>query len=324
MADIRPSSGVPGRANGVIVSCFVARIRVGSGSAGATVPVQRNSSMFGTLRQHPFKVLSQVAQDPLDAFCAFQEELLSRFEAKQPTQYSIDANWEENLSRLLKIPQSVGAAEFQPLWQDVIASLRARGIKVGPYSFHAWNDGDAGFVRAIWALIRHTRPNIVIETGVAHGVTSRFILEALARNGAGNLWSIDLPPVNPETRQEVGIAVGDTAVRNRWSYIAGTSRRRLPALLAQLRQVDLFIHDSMHSARNVAFEMELAWKYLNPGGMIVVDDIDINPAFKAFAERHPEHASFVCPAEPLSPDVRRFNQKGLFGIIVKSADGLRP
>jgi hypothetical protein len=33
----------------------------------------------------------------------------------------------------------------------------------------------------------------VVETGVAHGVTSRFILEALSRNGDSHLWSIDLP-----------------------------------------------------------------------------------------------------------------------------------
>jgi hypothetical protein len=279
--------------------------------------------VFETLRRHPLKVFSQVAQDPLDAFFAFQGEFLSRFESKQPALYSVNPNWEADLGELLDIPKTFGETEFQPLWRDVVESLRARGIKVGPFSFHSWNDGDAGFVRAIWTLIRHTRPNIIVETGVAHGMTSRFILEALERNGAGNLWSIDLPPVNPETRQEIGIAVDTEALRSRWSYIAGTSRRRLPALLSQLRRVDLFIHDSMHSARNVAFEMDLAWQYLSPGGVIVVDDIDINPSFKAFAERHSEHPSFVCPAEPISPDLRRFNQKGLFGIIVKSAVGSR-
>ncbi len=51
--------------------------------------------------------------------------------------------------------------------------------------------------------------------------------------------------------------------------------------------------------------------------MIVVDDIDANPAFRSFTKKHPEHPSFVCTAEPLSPDTRRFNQKGLFGLILK-------
>jgi cephalosporin hydroxylase len=193
-------------------------------------------------------------------------------------------------------------------------------MAVGPFSFYEWNDGDAGFVRAIWCLIRHLRPAIVVETGVAHGMTSRFILEALETIGAGKLWSIDLPPLNPITRQEVGVAVRQTGVPvDRWTYIEGTSRRRLPALLSRLGRIDLFIHDSLHSNRNVMFELECAWRYLSAGGVIVVDDIDANPAFDTFTKAHPEHPSFVCTAEPLSPDMRRFNQKGLFGIIRKQS-----
>jgi cephalosporin hydroxylase len=184
--------------------------------------------------------------------------------------------------------------------------------------FYEWNDGDAAFVRAIWCLIRHLRPVNVVETGVAHGMTSRFILEALETIRTGKLWSIDLPPLNPVTRQEVGVAVRQAGVPvDRWTYIAGTSRRRLPALLSRLGGIDLFIHDSMHSNRNVMFELECAWRYLSAGGVILVDDIDANPAFDTFTKAHSQHSSFVCTAEPLSPDTRRFNQKGLFGIICK-------
>ena len=58
---------------------------------------------------------------------------------------------------------------------------------------------------------------------------------------------------------------------------------------------------------------------LSSGGVIVVDDIDVNPAFDTFTRAHAEHSSFVCTAEPLRPDTRRFNQKGLFGIICKQS-----
>ncbi len=151
-------------------------------------------------------------------------------------------------------------------------------------------------------------------------MTSRLILEAFETIGAGKLWSIDLPPLNPVTRQEVGVAVRQAGVPvDRWTYIAGTSRRRLPALLSRLGRIDLFVHDSMHSNRNVIFELECAWRYLSPGGVIVVDDIDVNPAFDTFTKAHPEDPSFVCTAEPLRPDTRRFNQKGLFGIICKQS-----
>jgi hypothetical protein len=50
-------------------------------------------------------------------------------------------------------------------------------------SFLSWNDGDAALVRTLWCLVRHLKSKQVIETGVAHGVSSRFILAALERNG---------------------------------------------------------------------------------------------------------------------------------------------
>jgi hypothetical protein len=52
---------------------------------------------------------------------------------------------------------------------------------------------------------------------------------------------------------------------------------------------DLFVHGN----RNVRFELECAWRYLSGGGVIVVDDIDVNPAFDTFTRAHPEHPSFV-------------------------------
>jgi hypothetical protein len=273
--------------------------------------------MFDTVRRHPLLVLSQVARDPIDALTAIQDQILSRFEPGTGSSYVANPNWETELQNLLGIRPEIVVEGFWPLWNKVVESLQARGMKVGPLSFHGWNDGDAGFVRAIWCLIRHSRPGIVVETGVAHGMTSRFILEALERNGTSKLWSVDLPPFNPVSRQEVGVAVDDPGLRRRWTYIAGTSRRKLPALLSQLQQIDLFIHDSLHSKRNVMFELEQAWKHLKPGGVIVVDDIDINYGFRAFTALHPECPSFVCPAEPIRPDERRFNQKGVFGIICK-------
>ena len=276
--------------------------------------------MFETLRRHPLLVIKKAARDPLDTLAMLRDNFYLRIEPTNPIGYIADSNWEDALHNRLDMASESVKEGFWSLWSTVVETLRTQGVAVGPFSFHQWNDGDAGFVRAIWCLIRHLRPVNVVETGVAHGMTSRFILEALETIGVGRLWSIDLPPLNPATRQEVGIAVRQTGVPvDRWTYIAGTSRRRLPTLLSRLGRIDLFIHDSLHSNRNVMFELECAWRYLSPGGVIVVDDIDVNPAFDTFTKAHPEHPSFVCTAEPLSPDMRRFNQKGLFGIICKQS-----
>jgi hypothetical protein len=33
----------------------------------------------------------------------------------------------------------------------------------------------------LWCTVRHARPDVVIETGVAHGISSRVLLEALSQ-----------------------------------------------------------------------------------------------------------------------------------------------
>jgi Methyltransferase domain len=266
----------------------------------------------------PISTLTGIVSDPVESWLRFREQFAAQQEGPTPRDlYKLDEDWECRLQVLVGLPSSGElTSEFFALWFEVIEELRAKGVRAGPESFKGWNDGDAAFVRAIWQLVRYLRPSNVIETGVAHGVTSRFILEALERNGKGYLWSIDRPPMEREWKSQIAIAV-DRRLGHRWSYILGSSRRRLPLLLSQLGEIDLFVHDSLHSERNVRFEMDRAWDALRPGGVMVVDDIDVNRGFHSFSKSFSGHRSIICEAEPLRPDLRRANKKGMFGIIFK-------
>ena len=268
--------------------------------------------------RRPLSTLASVAVDPREAWLRFRERFAEHREGPTPPDlYKAEDDWEDRLHRMLGLssPAEV-TSEFRALWPKVIEQLNAKGIQPGPASFKGWNDGDAAFVRAIWCLTRRLRPRNVVETGVGHGVTSRFILEALERNGDGHLWSIDRPPMEREWQEQIGMAV-DSRLQHRWSYIRGSSRRCLPGVLTQLGEIDLFVHDSLHSEGNVRFEIDRAWTALRPGGAIVVDDIDLNRGFRSFTQSFSGHQSIVCEAEPLHPDLRRFNKKGMFGIILK-------
>jgi predicted O-methyltransferase YrrM len=238
--------------------------------------------------------------------------------SQPPCPYVVDSKWEEELHNCLGRKSACGSgSELQALWPDVFDTLAARGVTAGPMSYLGWNDGDPEFVRAIWCLVRHLGAQRVVETGVAHGVTSRFVLEALARNGGGHLWSIDLPPVaHPELHWQIGIAV-HKHLREHWTYIAGSSRRRLIPALKKVGTIDLFVHDSAHTASNVLFEMSHAWEALRPGGAIVVDDIDANWGFQRFCESMPLARAWICQSAPIRPDHRRVDDKGKFGIILK-------
>lgn len=172
--------------------------------------------------------------------------------------------------------------------------LTAKGLGTGRHTYGWYSDADFELCSAIWCVTRHIAPATVIETGVAHGISSRVILEALAENGRGHLSSIDLPhPLNSQLHGHTGVAVPES-LRPRWTYLEGESRKLLPSLVAQSEAADLFIHDSLHTAENTLFEMEQVASAMRPGGVMLIDDIRGHDGFKSFARRHPEYKTMLC------------------------------
>jgi predicted O-methyltransferase YrrM len=150
----------------------------------------------------------------------------------------------------------------------------------------------------LWAIVRESRPKLVVETGVCNGLSSAVILEALTRNGEGRLVSVDVPEFSDPTLntrevwhgkggavipagKSVGWLVRDE-VHARWSLQIGRSSEVLPAILEENSPIDLFVHDSEHSYENQIFEFRNAIKALRPGGILVATDVTWSSAFKDF------------------------------------------
>jgi predicted O-methyltransferase YrrM len=153
----------------------------------------------------------------------------------------------------------------------------------------------------LYALLRKTRPAVVVETGVCNGFSSAFILAALERNGAGRLHSVDLPEVAGVTpsgtfwKEKLGAAIpaGEQPgwiipdrLRARWRLTLGRSQDVLPPLLAELGTIDCFFHDSEHSYECMSFEFGASWPALRDGGTLVADDFLWNDALPDFARAH--------------------------------------
>jgi hypothetical protein len=226
----------------------------------------------------------------------------------------VDEAWDERLHKLLGAPWPCRIdQQLDEVMADIGATLTARGWGFGHDTYGWYADADSSLCRAAWCVTLHTRPEVVIETGVAHGITSRIVLEALGQNDLGHLWSIDLPfPFDHRLHRETGIVVTD-ACRRRWTYLAGASKQRLPPLLTKVGHADMFIHDSLHTAENTLFEMEQAASAMPAGGVMLVDDIDSHAGFATFAERHPGYQTVICPSA---------DRDGTFGIAVNTANAV--
>lgn len=167
-------------------------------------------------------------------------------------------------------------------------TLRSIGERIeqlrvsGPFA--SVHNGDTALGSIAYLAARALKPQVVVETGVAYGVTSTCVLKALDVNDAGGLWSVDLPPLGRDAAAHVGALV-PPALRSRWSLNRGVSRRQLPRVLAEVGRVDIFIHDSLHTYANMLWEFETVWPLLAPGGMLISDDAGDNAAFAEFAAR---------------------------------------
>ena len=222
--------------------------------------------------------------------------------------YDVEEEWGPAFHRMLGAPWPCNELEdFSRVWADIGAILSTQGLRFGRGTYGGYSDADAGLGAATWCAVRHLRPAKVLETGVARGVTSRVILEAMSINGTGHLWSLDLPhPFHPELHKETAAAV-PTACRDRWTYVRGSSRRRLACLVSTLTEIDMFVHDSLHTGRNIRFELRTVWPALQRGDLVLVDDVD-NQAFRDFVREVGEPPSIV---------LRSADGPCLFGAIQK-------
>lgn len=159
----------------------------------------------------------------------------------------------------------------------------------------ATNSLDRGPV--LYAVTRALRPARAIETGVANGSSTWYILAAMKANGFGRLDSIDLPPGTDLRREyqraeRTAIAHGQVSgwlvpenLRDSWELHIGDTRTVLPNLLTSMVDLDFFFHDSEHTYEAMTFEFESIWPQLKPGGLLGSDDVGWNRSFFDFVAR---------------------------------------
>ena len=187
---------------------------------------------------------------------------------------------EEHLGRLTEILDEPALKEVEEDTRRLLEDIRG-GDPFSP----RWA-ADSRFARLGYLLCRLISPSVVLETGVAYGVSSVFILKALEVNGRGTLHSVDLPPLRSEYERFWGIAVPE-ALKDRWRLHRGSSARVLPRLLEEIRTIDLFVHDSLHTRGNMRREFDTVWPRLREGAALQADDVERNGAFSELRQKSP-------------------------------------
>src|SRR5215213_3625110 len=248
-----------------------------------------------------------------DRLAGYADIGVQRLSAATPAYETV--SWEEalrdverHLGHMVGILDEPGLKETGESTRRLLEDIR------GGDAFSPRWAADSLLARLCYVLCRLIEPSVVIETGVAYGVSSAFILMALEENGRGTLHSVDLPPLRREYERFWGIAVPE-ALRGRWELHRGSSARVLPRLLDETGTVDLFAHDSLHTYRNMRREFDTVWPHLRNGGVILADDVERNRAFGELQRKNPTLWRVVSDVE--SEPLHGRAAPVVFGVVVK-------
>lgn len=176
----------------------------------------------------------------------------------------------------------------------------AKQLDFIPSGYKIANIGQIASPEVLYTICRILKPEVVVETGVASGLSSAYILKALNDNVKGKLISIDMPnyeeelmktqpgylenpqAIIPEGKETGWVVPHD--LRERWVLKLGLVKDLLTPTLDELT-IDIFLHDSEHSYDNMMFEFVNAWKTMKDGGVLLSHDITWNSSFADFAKK---------------------------------------
>ena len=195
---------------------------------------------------------------------------------------------------IAKQESQIQSSSFYGMW-DTISRFAAE-IRASDFTADMIRRRDAygseGAMGAIdcatlYGLTRWLRPTVVVESGGYVGMSSAFILKALADEGlvTAKLHSIEL---SQECEQGALIpeelrSVSSSFVPMRGRIEDFLKRNELPS------SIDMFLHDSSHSYRHMLWEFHQFWPRLRDGGLLVSHDVQMNAAFPEFVSETYAH-----------------------------------
>ncbi len=124
-----------------------------------------------------------------------------------------------------------------------------------------------------YALVRAVQPEHVVETGTHLGLGSCVLAAALLRNGHGRLTTIDVD-------RAAGYLIGEP-----WASVVDRRTGSSVDLLRSLPEVDIFLHDSLHTYDYESQELAAVESKLRAGALVLSDNAHESSALSDWAER---------------------------------------
>jgi predicted O-methyltransferase YrrM len=228
-------------------------------------------------------------------------------------------HWARQVQGNIADPIQAAATPFYGMW-DAVASFAAEN-RASEFMTEMVRRRDAygseGVMGALdcatlYALTRWLRPAVVVESGGFIGMSSAFILKALADE---ELMKSKLYSIEWSEECEQGALIPDE-LRPQFIPMRGKveeflERGELPS------PIDMFLHDSSHSYRHMLWEFRQFWPRLRDGGLLVSHDVQMNAAFPEFIAKTYVHEKKTGRRDAQRTSHYEWGRWGYIGFAIK-------
>ena len=170
----------------------------------------------------------------------------------------------------------------------------------------------------LYGLTRWLRPAVIVESGGYIGMSSAFILKALADE---KLTTAKLYSIEWSQDCEQGALIPEELRSASAGFVPMPGkvedflkRGELPSF------IDMFLHDSSHSYRHMLWEFRQFWPRLRDGGLLVSHDVQMNAAFPEFVAKTYAHDKKTGRRDAQRTSHYEWGRWGYIGFAIKKAD----
>ncbi len=210
---------------------------------------------------------------------------------------------------------------FQWPWQA--RANKRNQIQAASTPFYTMWDTVARFAAEIRAgdfmaqMTRWLRPAMIVESGGFIGMSSAFILKALADE---KLTTARLYSIEWSENCEQGALIPDELRSTSGGFLPLRGkvedflrRDQLPS------SIDMFLHDSSHSYRHMFWEFQEFWPRLRDGALLVSHDVQMNAAFPEFVAKTYAHDGKTGRRDAQRTSHYEWGRWGYIGFVIKKS-----
>ncbi len=139
--------------------------------------------------------------------------------------------------------------------------------------------GGGGAIDVIYFLTRYSKPEIILETGVAAGFSSYAFLKSIYKNNYGTLYSSDFPYFRlPKPEKYIGIVVPEE-FKSHWNLFIEGDQYNIELIKKKINKVDLIHYDSDKSYNGRKNFTKSIEKLMHDQTLFLMDDLHNNEFF---------------------------------------------